>query len=76
MVNIIVGRYGRQQLLGSIKKVHQEAAEEERFSLQEQEREMIRKSLEHNGGKRKETAKALGISERTLYRKLKQYNMI
>ena len=37
---------------------------------------MIRKSLEHNGGKRKETAKALGISERTLYRKLKQYNMI
>jgi sigma54 specific transcriptional regulator, fis family len=55
---------------------YEEAAEEERFSLQEQEREMIRKSLEHNGGKRKETAKALGISERTLYRKLKQYNMI
>ena len=54
---------------------YEEAAEEERFSLQEQEREMIRKSLEHNGGKRKETAKALGISERTLYRKLKQYNM-
>lgn len=55
---------------------YEEAAEEERFSLQEQEREMIRKSLEHNSGKRKETAKALGISERTLYRKLKQYNMI
>ena len=55
---------------------YEEAAEEEHFSLQEQEREMIRKSLEHNGGKRKETAKALGISERTLYRKLKQYNMI
>ena len=55
---------------------YEEAAEEERFSLQEQEREMIRKSLEHNDGKRKETAKALGISERTLYRKLKQYNMI
>ncbi|GJH39913.1 sigma-54-dependent Fis family transcriptional regulator [Capnocytophaga sp. HP1101] len=55
---------------------YEEANEEERFSLQEQEREMIRKSLEHNGGKRKETAKALGISERTLYRKLKQYNMI
>lgn len=55
---------------------YEEAPEEERFSLQEQEREMIRKSLEHNDGKRKETAKALGISERTLYRKLKQYNMI
>ena len=33
MVNIIVGRDGRQQLLGSIKKVHQEAAEEEQHRL-------------------------------------------
>ena len=55
---------------------YEEATEETRFSLQEQEREMIRKSLEHNDGKRKEAAKALGISERTLYRKLKQYDMI
>ena len=54
---------------------YEEAAEEERFSLQDQEREMIIKLLERNDGKRKETAKALGISERTLYRKIKQYNL-
>ncbi len=36
---------------------------------------MIIKLLERNDGKRKETAKALGISERTLYRKIKQYNL-
>jgi sigma54 specific transcriptional regulator, fis family len=54
---------------------YEEATEEELFSLQEQEREMIMKTLERNEGKRKETAKALGISERTLYRKIKQYNL-
>ena len=52
-----------------------EATEEERFSLQEQEKEMIVKSLSRNEGKRKEAAKSLGISERTLYRKIKQYNL-
>ncbi len=52
-----------------------EATEEERFSLQEQEKEMIAKSLDRNDGKRKEAAKSLGISERTLYRKIKQYNL-
>ena len=52
-----------------------EATEEERFSLQEQEKEMIVKSLSRNEGKRKDAAKSLGISERTLYRKIKQYNL-
>ena len=54
---------------------YEEATEEERFSLQQQEKEMIKKALEHNEGKRRETAKELGISERTLYRKIKQYNL-
>ncbi len=48
---------------------------EESFSLEEKEKEMIVKALEKNTGKRKKTAEDLGISERTLYRKLKQYNI-
>ena len=49
--------------------------EDETLSLQEKEIEMIRKSLERNQNKRKLAAKELGISERTLYRKIKQYDL-
>ena len=49
--------------------------EDENLSLQEKEVEMIKKSLEKNSNKRKLAAKELGISERTLYRKIKQYDL-
>jgi DNA-binding NtrC family response regulator len=49
--------------------------EVENLSLQDKEIEMIKKSLEKNDGKRKDAARELGISERTLYRKIKQYNL-
>ena len=49
--------------------------EDENLSLQDKEIEMIKKSLERNSNKRKLAAKELGISERTLYRKIKQYNL-
>ncbi len=49
--------------------------EDESLSLQDKEIEMIRKSLEKNNNKRKLAAKELGISERTLYRKIKQYDL-
>ncbi len=49
--------------------------EDENLSLQEIEIEMIKKSLEKNKNKRKLAAKELGISERTLYRKIKQYDL-
>jgi transcriptional regulator with PAS, ATPase and Fis domain len=49
--------------------------EDESLSLQDKEIEMIQKSLEKNSNKRKLAAKELGISERTLYRKIKQYNL-
>lgn len=49
--------------------------EPENLSLQEQEIQMIKKSLEKHRGKRKLAAKELGISERTLYRKIKQYDL-
>lgn len=53
----------------------EEIQEEENLSLQEKELELIKKSLEKYKGKRKEAAEELGISERTLYRKIKQYNL-
>ena len=49
--------------------------EDESLSLQEKEIEMIKKSLEKNRNKRKLAAQELGISERTLYRKIKQYDL-
>jgi len=39
------------------------------------EKDLITKALEKHRGKRKQTADELGISERTLYRKIKQYNI-
>jgi transcriptional regulator of acetoin/glycerol metabolism len=48
---------------------------EESLSLEDKEVEMIRKALEKHKGKRKYAAKELGISERTLYRKIKEHNI-
>ena len=48
---------------------------EEVLSLQDKEREMIKMALEKHRGKRKNAANELGISERTLYRKIKEYNI-
>jgi len=48
---------------------------DESLLLEDKEIELIKKSLERNNGKRKLAATELGISERTLYRKIKQYNL-
>jgi len=48
---------------------------EETLSLQEKEIDMIKKALRKHKGKRKNAAKELGISERTLYRKINEYNI-
>ena len=47
----------------------------ENLSLQKTEIELIIKALDKHNGKRKDAAKDLGISERTLYRKIKEYNI-
>ena len=47
----------------------------ESLSLEHHEKEMIIKALETHRGKRKDAAKALGISERTLYRKINEYGI-
>ena len=49
--------------------------EEESLSLEKKEKEMIIKALKQNNNKRKYAAKDLGISERTLYRKIKKYEL-
>jgi len=48
---------------------------EESLSLTDREKELIMKALEKNNGKRKLAAAELGISERTLYRKIKEYRL-
>lgn len=48
---------------------------EESVTLDDYEREVVKRALERNMGRRKETARALGISERTLYRKIKEYGL-
>ncbi|MCE6990233.1 sigma-54-dependent Fis family transcriptional regulator [Dyadobacter sp. CY323] len=60
---------------GEIEDVVHVTAEEESLSLEDKEKEMIIKALRKNNNKRKYAANALGISERTLYRKIKQYDI-
>jgi transcriptional regulator with PAS, ATPase and Fis domain len=55
--------------------IEEEEEEEESLSLHDKELELIKKSLDKYEGKRKEAAQELGISERTLYRKIKQFNL-
>jgi transcriptional regulator with PAS, ATPase and Fis domain len=49
--------------------------EEESLSLEDREKELIQKALEKHRGRRKNAAEELGISERTLYRKIKEYDI-
>jgi transcriptional regulator of acetoin/glycerol metabolism len=48
---------------------------EESLNIMDKEKELIIKALKKHRGKRKDAALDLGISERTLYRKLKEYNI-
>ncbi len=55
--------------------LHTEAVVEENFSLANKEKEFIILALNKYKGKRKKAAKELGISERTLYRKINEYDI-
>ena len=64
----------------NIRQVHTDIIQdvidvEETISLEDAEKEMIRRTLDRHNGKRKNAAIDLGISERTLYRKIKDYNL-
>jgi transcriptional regulator with PAS, ATPase and Fis domain len=66
-------RYSEER--NEIEDVEHIAEEEESLSLENQEKDLIIKALRRNNNKRKYAAQALGISERTLYRKIKQYDI-
>ena len=51
------------------------ATEQENLNLNELSRQMLVKALERNNGNRSKAAQELGISDRTLYRRLKQYGL-
>jgi transcriptional regulator with PAS, ATPase and Fis domain len=61
--------------LNSIEDITHEIEDDESLSLEKKEKEMIVKALRKNNNKRKWAARDLGISERTLYRKIKQYEI-
>jgi transcriptional regulator with PAS, ATPase and Fis domain len=54
---------------------HHNEVDFENMTLEEMERHMINRALEKNGGSKRKASKALGISERTLYRKIKEYDL-
>ncbi len=58
-----------------VEDIHHETEQEESLSLEKKEKEMIVRALKHNQNKRKYAAQDLGISERTLYRKIKKYDL-
>lgn len=62
-------------ILNDDHEFHETEAIEEMLSLADMEKEMISKALEKHNGKRKDASSELGISERTLYRKIKEYSI-
>lgn len=61
--------------LAKVEDIVHEEDKNESLSLEKNERELIVKALQRNNNKRKHAARDLGISERTLYRKIKQYEI-
>ncbi len=55
--------------------IHDHEEVEESLNIMDKEKELIIKALKKHRGKRKDAATDLGISERTLYRKLKEYDI-
>ncbi len=73
--NAIQLGYG-EQLISKEEEIHEpEVLEEKSLSLQQVEEDMIKTALKKHRGKRKNAARELGISERTLYRKINEYNI-
>jgi DNA-binding NtrC family response regulator len=58
-----------------LEAIAEEINEPENLNLNDIGKQMIEKALERNGGNRKKAAHELGISDRTLYRRLKQYGL-
>ena len=63
------------QQTGAEEAEAEEINEPETLNLNDLGRQMVEKALERNGGNRKKAAQELGISDRTLYRRIKQYGL-
>ncbi|MGZ3911585.1 MAG: sigma 54-interacting transcriptional regulator, partial [Flavisolibacter sp.] len=61
--------------IGVHNDIHEHVEVEESLNIMDKEKELIIKALKKHRGKRKDAAMDLGISERTLYRKLKEYDI-
>jgi len=66
---------GRQVTIGMPNEIHDHEEVEESLNIMDKEKELIIKALKKHRGKRKDASSDLGISERTLYRKLKEYDI-
>ena len=64
-----------QPVLVRPEEIHEHVEVEESLNIMDKEKELIIKALKKHKGKRKDAALDLGISERTLYRKLKEYDI-
>lgn len=58
-----------------VQDITHETEDDDSLSIEKKERELIIRALRKNNNKRKYAARDLGISERTLYRKIKQYDL-
>jgi len=67
--------HGGHPMIYSDGDIHQHEEVEETLNIVDKEKELIIKALKKHKGKRKDAASDLGISERTLYRKLKEYDI-
>jgi transcriptional regulator of acetoin/glycerol metabolism len=61
--------------IGMPGEIHDHVEVEESLNIMDKEKELIIKALKKHKGKRKDASSDLGISERTLYRKLKEYDI-
>ena len=64
-----------KKIIINVEDIEIEETKADSLSLQNNERELIVKALEKHKGRRNKAAEELGISQRTLYRKIKQYNL-
>jgi len=74
LVQVLLGRQ-YPALPETVTYMDVEGESSPRPTLEQMERDQIRQTLHDNGGNRRKAAKALGIGERTLYRKIKEYNL-
>lgn len=77
MAPALAGRAGTQHTGTPLAEdaIAEEISEPESLNLSDLGKQMVERALERNGGNRKKAAQELGISDRTLYRKLKQYGL-